>query len=86
MKVWPLLLVRPQSGEIRLLFRNWDTCLKFGPSHSPLSGSAIDDLPTFSRNFYKKGCVGRRPHPTLEQARVAVGQLMAGHLVIRVCR
>ena len=29
----------------------------------PLSGSAIDDPPTFLRNFYKKGCMGTSSHP-----------------------
>ena len=53
-----LLLVRPQASELlRLLLRNCGTSLKFGPSQSPLSGSAINGFPTFRRNFYKKGRV-----------------------------
>ena len=47
--------------HIQLLFWNWGTSLKFDRAQSPLSGSAIDELHTFRRNFCKKGCVGRHP-------------------------
>ena len=52
-QVWSLLLVRPKASEIR----NWGTSLKFGPFQSPLSGSAVDDLPNFRRFvLYKNRC------------------------------
>ena len=52
--------------EIRLLFRNWGTSLKFRPSHSPLSGLAVDDHPNFRRHLY-------RNHP-LSKAKVKTGR------------
>ena len=59
-----------------LPFRNWGTSVKFGLSRGTLSGSAIDDIPSFRRNFYKKGCVGRPAHPTpLQSGPVASSSL-----------
>ena len=60
-QVWSLLLDWPKVSEIRILFRNWGTLLKFYPSQSTLYGSAIDDLPTLRRFFYTKIVVHPKP-------------------------
>ena len=51
------------------------------PSHSPLSGSAIDGHPTF-RRFLQRGSSGTSSHLAFEQDSLIVGQLIAGHLVV----
>ena len=61
LRVWSLLLAMPQGSEIRILFRNWGTYLKLGHSQSPLSGSVIDDMPTFHRLFLAKIVVHSEP-------------------------
>ena len=53
-QVWSLLLVRPKASEIRLLFRNWGTSLKFAP---PKALSLDPPLMAFSLSvdiFYYK--------------------------------
>ena len=63
-----------------ITFRNWGTCLKFGPVQSPLSGSAIDEVLTFRRFFFTRDTCETPSHPTLEQACETVGHLIAGYL------
>ena len=54
-------LLSHKQANSDYFFRNLGTSLKFGHFQGPLSGLTIDDFPTFSRFFYKIGCVGRHP-------------------------
>ena len=79
LRVLSLLHAKPKRSRIRILFRNWGTYLKCGHSQSPLSGPAIDDIPTFRRFFFfwktslfihsqnKDRTAGDQPHRTFQK-------------------